>query len=68
MAPSDDHGPELDFGGRKYGWALRYRKSGKTLVTLYPERNGAPRQVALEAIPADQMLSGIVEHGEELFG
>lgn len=29
--------PELDFGGKKYGWSIRYRKSGKTLVTLFPE-------------------------------
>jgi len=32
-----DHVPELDFGGKNYGWSIRYRKSGKTLVTLFPE-------------------------------
>lgn len=35
-----DHERQLVFGGKKYGWAIRYRKSGRTLVTLYPERNG----------------------------
>lgn len=30
--------PELDFGGTKYGWSIRYRRSGKSLCTLYPER------------------------------
>ncbi|HUU45229.1 MAG TPA: DUF3788 domain-containing protein [Acidobacteriota bacterium] len=30
--------PELDFGGKKYGWSIRYRRSGKTLVTLFPEQ------------------------------
>jgi hypothetical protein len=27
---------ELIFGGPSYGWALRYRKSGKTLLVLFP--------------------------------
>ena len=30
--------PELDFGGAKYGWSIRYRRSGKSLCTLYPEK------------------------------
>ena len=30
--------PELDYGGTKYGWAIRYRRSGKSLCTLYPEK------------------------------
>jgi hypothetical protein len=38
LATHYDHIPELDFGGKKYGWEIRYRKSGKTLVTLYPEK------------------------------
>ena len=32
--------PELVFYGKKYGWTIRYRKSGKTLCSLFPE-NGA---------------------------
>ena len=42
-----EHIPELDFGGRNYGWSIRYRKSGKTLVTLYPERNAFTALVVL---------------------
>ena len=38
LATHYDHDSELDFGGKKYGWGIRYRKSGKTLVTLFPER------------------------------
>ncbi|MFQ6092574.1 MAG: DUF3788 domain-containing protein [bacterium] len=38
LADSYEHSPEMSFDGPKYGWAIRYRKSGKTLVTLYPER------------------------------
>ncbi len=38
LADSYDHSPEMSFDGTKYGWAIRYRRSGRTLVTLYPER------------------------------
>ncbi|MFW9963957.1 MAG: DUF3788 domain-containing protein [Candidatus Sifarchaeia archaeon] len=34
------HNAELGFGGQKYGWCIRYRRSGKTLCTLYPEEGG----------------------------
>lgn len=30
--------PELDFGGAKYGWSIRYRRRGRSLCTLYPEK------------------------------
>ena len=26
------------FGGKKYGWAVQYKKSKKTIVTIFPER------------------------------
>ena len=42
-----DHAPKLDFGGKKYGWSILYRKSGKTLVTLFPERGGFTALVVL---------------------
>lgn len=42
-----DFVPELDFGGKKYGWAIRYRKSGKTLITLFPEEGAFTALVVL---------------------
>lgn len=42
-----DHVPELDFGGKKYGWGIRYRKSGKTLITLLPETGAFTALVVL---------------------
>ncbi len=30
--------PETTFYGRKYGWTVRYRRSGKTLCSLFPEK------------------------------
>ncbi|WP_157794099.1 DUF3788 domain-containing protein [Paenibacillus donghaensis] len=34
-----DHVSELIFGGKNYGWNLRYRKSGKTLFSMFPEQD-----------------------------
>ena len=34
------HAKEIQFGGQKYGWSLRYRRGGKTLCTLHPEDGG----------------------------
>lgn len=42
-----DHAPALDFGGQNYGWSIRYRKSGKTLATLFPERSAFAALVVL---------------------
>ena len=33
-----DFKPETVFYGNKYGWTVRYRKSGKTLCSLFPEK------------------------------
>ena len=38
---------ELNFGGQKYGWNFRYRKSGKSLVTLFPQADSFVAQVVL---------------------
>jgi len=32
--------PETLFYGAKYGWTIRYRKGGKTLCSLFPEKGG----------------------------
>jgi hypothetical protein len=34
------HSPELSVGKEDYDWTIRYRRSGKTLVTLMPEQGG----------------------------
>ena len=38
---------ELLFGGVNYGWALRFRKSGKTLLTLFPRQRGFVANVVI---------------------
>jgi hypothetical protein len=40
--------PDWIFGGKKYGWALRYKK-GKSFCTLSPEKNGLMIQIVFGA-------------------
>ena len=35
-----DSVPETVFYGARYGWNIRYRKSSKTLCSLFPEKGG----------------------------
>ena len=39
---------EWKFYGKNYGWALRFRKSGKALLSLYPAEESSIVQVILE--------------------
>ena len=47
---------EWNFGGRNYGWNVWYRKSGKTLVSLYPQQGGFVVQIVLGKDQAKQAL------------
>ncbi len=38
---------EFKFYGKNYGWAVRFRKSGKALLSLYPGREGFTVQIIL---------------------
>jgi hypothetical protein len=40
LEESYDSAPEPVFYGTRYGWNIRYRKSGKTLCSLFPEKGG----------------------------
>ena len=48
---------EWNFGGKNYGWNLWYRKSGKTLVTLYPQREDFIAQIVLGKDQVEQALN-----------
>lgn len=53
---------ELSYGGKNYGWNLWYRKSGKSLVTLYPQENCFVAQVVLGSKQVEAALE--LELGE----
>ena len=38
---------ELKFYGKNYGWAMRYRKNGRALLSLYPGRDCFTVQIIL---------------------
>jgi hypothetical protein len=48
---------EWNFGGKNYGWNLWYRKSGKTLVTLYPQQGFLVAQIVLGKDQVEQALN-----------
>lgn len=48
---------EWNFGGKNYGWNLWYRKSGKTLVTLYPQEEHFVAQIILGKDQVEQALT-----------
>ena len=48
---------EWNFGGKNYGWNLWYRKSGKTLVTLYPQKGCFVAQIVLGKDQVEQAFN-----------
>ena len=61
LRTSYDFSPELDYGGAKYGWSIRYRKSGKSLCTLYPEGGAFTILIVLGKKEAKQVEEHINE-------
>ncbi|UCE17074.1 MAG: DUF3788 domain-containing protein [Gemmatimonadota bacterium] len=51
--------PELVFYGKKYGWTIRYRKSRKTLCSLFPEKGAFTVLIVLGGKEVDKTLSMI---------
>ena len=49
--------PETIFYGAKYGWTIRYRKGGKTLCSLFPEKGGFTVLIVLGKKESEKALS-----------
>jgi hypothetical protein len=45
------------WGPARYGWGLRYRRRGKALVALYPQKDMFIAQVVLGKTQAERVLS-----------
>jgi hypothetical protein len=54
---------ELAFFAKKYGWTVRYRKSGKTLCSLFPEKGAFSALIVLGKKEAEKALSMVDEFG-----
>ncbi len=60
-----DFSPEVDYGGKNYGWSIRYRKSGKSLCTLFPERGAFTILIVLGKKEVEQFKEHINEFSGE---
>ncbi len=64
---------EFRFYGRHYGWALRFRKSGRALLSMYPGKGFFTVQIVLNPTQAEeamrlrlgQRVSGTLETARE---
>lgn len=48
---------DFAFYGKNYGWALRFRKAGKALVSLYPSQESFTAQIIISETQAEKALS-----------
>lgn len=60
-----DWTPELKFFAKRYGWTIRYRKSGKTLCYLFPERGAFSVLIVLGKKEAEKALAMAEEFGPD---
>ena len=61
-----DFAPELVYYGKKYGWTIRYRKSGKTLCSLFPEKDAFTVLVVLGMKEVEKAYSMIDKLNSEV--
>ena len=61
-----DFVPELVYYGKKYGWTIRYRKSGKTLCSLFPEKDAFTVLVVLGMKEVEKTYSMIDKLNSEV--
>ncbi|MCG8570390.1 MAG: DUF3788 domain-containing protein [Spirochaetes bacterium] len=65
-----DFKPELVFFTRKYGWAVRYKKSGRTLCYFFPEEDAFSILIVLgekEAEKVEARKSNLNENIKQVF-
>jgi hypothetical protein len=48
---------DFAFYGKNYGWALRFRKAGKALLSMYPGQGSFTVQIVLAETPAKKASS-----------
>ena len=55
---------DLSYGGKNYGWNMWYRKSGKSLLSIYPQKDHFVAQVVLGKQEVEKALD--LELGEHV--
>ncbi|MEF2965940.1 DUF3788 domain-containing protein [Paenibacillus sp. M1] len=61
-----DFSPEIVFGGKNYGWCVRYRRSGKTLTAIHPESGAFTILIVLGKKEAEEALSCLEQFSKEM--
>ena len=56
---------EFKFYGKNFGWALRYRKSGKVLISIYPREDEFMVQIILNGKEVENALKLDISQNEE---
>ena len=54
-----DHLPEKIYYWKKYGWTIRYRKSGKTQCSFFPEKGSFTVLITLGKIEVEKTMNQI---------
>ena len=70
LSKNYDYEPELVFFTKKYGWTIRYRKSGKTLCYFFPEEGAFSILIVLgekEAEKVDLIKDQLNKKAIEIF-
>ena len=57
--------PELVFFTKKYGWTIRYRRSGRTLCYFFPEKDAFSILIVLGAKEAEKVKKNISKLNEK---
>jgi len=52
-----DSRKDFAFYGKNYGWAVRFRKSSKALLSLYPQNGGFTAQIVLSKSQANEAFN-----------
>ena len=63
LAETYDIAPIFDSGGQIYGWNLQYRKGGRPLCEMYPERGSFTALVMLGKAELEQALERLETFG-----
>lgn len=59
--------PEKMFGGAKHGWEIRYRRGGRTLCSITPEKGAVRVLIVLGREEAEKALGAKSEFGSKTY-
>ncbi len=61
IADGSGAGGDLAFYGKNYGWAVRFRKNGRALLSLYPGSEGFTAQIIMSPAQVEAASPGMTD-------